>query len=75
MGIEAAEFFGTLVVFLIFVWDVIIISEIIQSSTSIVNKLMWSALIFIFPILGIIIYYIFERRQHQFHQYQYQTVP
>ncbi|KAI7817243.1 hypothetical protein BC939DRAFT_466532 [Gamsiella multidivaricata] len=54
-------FFGLIVLIL----DLIAIFEVLNSTRSITSKLLWALLIFLFPVFGLIIYFLFgEREQH-----------
>ncbi|CAO3564182.1 unnamed protein product [Mortierella alpina] len=46
-----------------FILDLIAIFEVINSNRSVTSKLLWSLLIFLFPILGLIIYFLFGGRE------------
>ena len=60
---EIIGIFGFIVLVLVLLLiDLIIIFEIIQSRRKIVLKVVWSVLIFIFPIFGALIYYLFSNR-------------
>lgn len=47
----------------------IVIFEILQSDRTIVKKLAWGALVFLFPILGLIIYFLFSAREEHDRRY------
>ena len=53
---------GGILGFIVLVMDLIGIFEIIQSRRKLVSKVGWSVLIFIFPIFGALIYYLFSNR-------------
>lgn len=40
-----------------------IIVEVFQSSRPPANKLIWAVLVFFFPVLGAILYYLFSDRE------------
>ncbi len=42
--------------------DVIALLEIAQSARSTSDKILWAALIVLFPILGFVVYYFFARK-------------
>ncbi|KAF9347312.1 hypothetical protein BGX26_001195 [Mortierella sp. AD094] len=52
-------FFGLIV----FILDLIAIFEVLNSNRSVSSKLLWSLLIFLFPVFGIIIYFLFGNRE------------
>jgi hypothetical protein len=45
----------------ILILDILAIVEIFQSSKDLTHKLLWSLLILLAPVLGLIIYWIFGR--------------
>jgi len=55
-------FSGGVIAFLILVLDIIVLMEIIRSKRDIPMKLLWALIIFMFPVVGIIIYFIFADR-------------
>jgi len=53
--------FGGLIGLIILVLDILAIIEIFKSSSDTMSKLLWTLLILFFPLLGLIIYYLFGR--------------
>ncbi|KAG0210091.1 hypothetical protein BGX31_001982, partial [Mortierella sp. GBA43] len=47
---------GGIIGLIIFILDVIAIFEIINSNRSLTSKVLWSILIILFPILGLLLY-------------------
>jgi hypothetical protein len=37
--------------------------EIIKSKRPVVNKVLWALVVFLFPVVGMIIYYLFSNRE------------
>ncbi|KAF2014870.1 hypothetical protein BU24DRAFT_463614 [Aaosphaeria arxii CBS 175.79] len=54
---------GGIVGFIVLVLDIIAWVEIIKSNRPPVNKVIWCLVVFLFPIIGMIIYYLFSNRQ------------
>ena len=54
---------GGVASFFVFILDIIIISEVINSSRTISGKLGWSFLVFLFPVFGAIMYFVFASRE------------
>ncbi len=48
--------------FIILILDIIALVEVFGSDRDTTSKVLWCLLIFFFPILGIIIYYLFGRK-------------
>jgi hypothetical protein len=53
--------FGGLIGLVILILDIIVIVEIFKSSKDMVTKLLWTLLILLFPLVGLLIYYFFGR--------------
>ncbi|KAI7159022.1 hypothetical protein KC349_g4454 [Hortaea werneckii] len=54
---------GGIVGFIVLVLDVIVWMEVLQSNRPVSHKVLWCVLVFIFPIVGIIIYWFFSNRE------------
>lgn len=55
--------FGSLIGLIIFILDVIAIIEVFKSSKDTLTKLLWTLLILLFPLVGLLIYYFLGRKQ------------
>ncbi|KAF2642966.1 hypothetical protein P280DRAFT_477831 [Massarina eburnea CBS 473.64] len=53
---------GGILGFIVLVLDVIAWVEIIKSNRPPVNKVLWCLVVFLFPIVGMIVYYLFSNR-------------
>jgi hypothetical protein len=52
---------------LIFLLDIIVLVEVLQSSREVLRKVLWIVVILFLPIIGIIIYFFFgDRHKHQY---------
>ncbi|KAF9169241.1 hypothetical protein BGX21_011202 [Mortierella sp. AD011] len=51
-----AAYSGGFIGLVVFILDLIAIFEVINSNRSVTAKLLWSLLIFLFPILGLVLY-------------------
>lgn len=54
--------YGSFIGLIIFILDIIAIIEIFKSSRDIMTKLLWTLLILLFPLVGILIYYFVGRK-------------
>ncbi|CZT10583.1 hypothetical protein WAI453_003055 [Rhynchosporium graminicola] len=52
---------GGIIGLIVLVLDVIAFLEILKSGRPALNKLLWCLLVFLFPIVGLIIYFFFGR--------------
>ena len=46
---------------LILILEIIVIYEVVDSSRPVLNKVAWGLLVLLFPVLGVIIYFLFSR--------------
>ncbi|CBX93656.1 hypothetical protein IAQ61_003545 [Plenodomus lingam] len=54
---------GGIVGFIVLVLDIIAWIEIFKSNRPVPNKVLWALVVFLFPVVGMIIYYLFSNRQ------------
>ncbi|KAF2846878.1 hypothetical protein T440DRAFT_404879 [Plenodomus tracheiphilus IPT5] len=54
---------GGIIGFIVLVLDIIAWIEIFKSNRPVPNKVLWSLVVFLFPVVGMIIYYLFSNRQ------------
>ncbi|KAK7959563.1 uncharacterized protein PG986_004417 [Apiospora aurea] len=53
---------GGIVGFIVLVLDIIVFIEVLKSNRAPSEKLLWCLVVFLFPIVGMIIYFIFSNR-------------
>ncbi|KAG7286912.1 hypothetical protein NEMBOFW57_006412 [Staphylotrichum longicolle] len=53
---------GGLVGLVILILDIIVFVEVLKSSRPPVHKLIWCLVVFLFPVIGLIAYYLFSNR-------------
>jgi len=53
---------GGIIGFIVLVLDVIVWFEVLKSDRPVLHKVLWSLLVFLFPIGGIVIYWLFSNR-------------
>ncbi|KAH7125626.1 hypothetical protein B0J11DRAFT_434071 [Dendryphion nanum] len=54
---------GGIIGFIVLVLDIIAWIEIFKSNRPTVNKVIWALIVFLFPVVGMIIYYLFSDRE------------
>merc|ERR1712113_1237490 len=54
---------GGVIGFIVLVLDILVWIEVLKSSRPVSHKLLWSVLVFIFPIGGLILYWLLSDRQ------------
>ncbi|KAG0032624.1 hypothetical protein BGZ81_010437 [Podila clonocystis] len=58
-----ATYSGGFIGLVVLILDLIAIFEVINSNRSVTAKFLWSLLIFLFPILGLVLYFLFGGRE------------
>ncbi|PBP22982.1 hypothetical protein BUE80_DR006110 [Diplocarpon rosae] len=66
---------GGVVGFLVLILDIMVFMEVLKSNRPVLPKLLWCVLVFIFPIGGLIIYYLFSNRAAHNTTGGYETLP
>ncbi|KAI0542141.1 hypothetical protein GGR58DRAFT_454156 [Xylaria digitata] len=54
---------GGIIGFIILVLDIIVLIEVLKSNRPASNKLIWCLVVFLFPVVGMIIYFLFSNRK------------
>ncbi|KNG51591.1 hypothetical protein DDE82_008761 [Stemphylium lycopersici] len=54
---------GGIIGFIVLVLDIIAWIEIFKSNRPVSNKVIWALVVFLFPVVGMIVYYLFSNRQ------------
>ncbi|KAF8948986.1 hypothetical protein BGZ52_006316 [Haplosporangium bisporale] len=58
-----AAYSGGFLGLVILILDLIAVFEVLNSNRTVSSKLLWSLLIFLFPVFGLIIYFLFANRE------------
>ncbi|KAL1842113.1 hypothetical protein VTJ49DRAFT_5992 [Mycothermus thermophilus] len=66
---------GGLLGLVVFILDVIVFVEVIKSSRTPAQKLIWCLVVFLFPVIGLIVYYLFSNRDAYQRGSGYETLP
>merc|ERR1711964_911229 len=75
---QAAWKYGTgggIIGFIVLILDIMIFIEVLKSNREVLPKLLWCVLVFVFPIGGMIIYYLFSNRAAHNSASGYETLP
>ncbi|KAI0014112.1 hypothetical protein F4779DRAFT_560756 [Xylariaceae sp. FL0662B] len=54
---------GGIVGFIILVLDIIVFIEVLKSNRPATDKLIWCLVVFFFPIVGMVVYFLFSNRK------------
>ncbi|QDS72712.1 hypothetical protein FKW77_003480 [Venturia effusa] len=65
---------GGVVGFIVLILDIIVFIEVLKSNRPVSHKLLWCVLVFLFPIVGIIIYWLFSNREAHNSSSGYETI-
>ncbi|QSZ28815.1 hypothetical protein DSL72_003320 [Monilinia vaccinii-corymbosi] len=67
---------GGVVGFIVLILDIIVFIEVLKSNRPPSHKLLWCLVVFLFPILGLVIYWLFSNRQeHNSGSGSYEAIP
>ncbi|KAK2017507.1 hypothetical protein LZ32DRAFT_523091 [Colletotrichum eremochloae] len=53
---------GGILGFVVLVLDIIVFMEVLQSNRPVSHKVLWCLVVFLFPIVGMVIYWLFSNR-------------
>jgi len=54
---------GGIIGFIVLILDIIVFMEVLQSNRPPLNKVLWCLLVFLFPIVGMVVYWLFSNRE------------
>ncbi|KAI0445586.1 hypothetical protein F4803DRAFT_507425 [Xylaria telfairii] len=54
---------GGIAGFIVLILDLIVFIEVLKSNRSTPDKLLWCLVVFLFPIIGMIVYFLFSNRK------------
>ncbi|KAK4520033.1 formin-binding protein [Mucor velutinosus] len=66
------QYSGGLIGLIILILDLIVIFEVMNSNRTITGKLGWSLLVFFFPVVGLILYFLLSGRSE--HNARYEAI-
>ncbi|KAB8289628.1 hypothetical protein MFRU_007g00230 [Monilinia fructicola] len=67
---------GGVIGFIVLILDIIVFIEVLKSNRPPSHKLLWCLVVFLFPILGLVIYWLFSNRQaHNSGSGSYEAIP
>ncbi|EXL41287.1 hypothetical protein FOCG_16100 [Fusarium oxysporum f. sp. radicis-lycopersici 26381] len=66
---------GGIIGFIILVLDILVWIEVLQSNRPVSHKILWCLVVFLFPVVGMIIYYLFSNRKSHMRNSDYTPVP
>ncbi|KAK3051455.1 hypothetical protein LTR09_007478 [Extremus antarcticus] len=77
LGMNPGQQYGTgggIVGFIVLVLDIIIWIEVLKSSRPPSHKILWCVLVFIFPVVGALAYWVLSDRK-KWNDQQYEVLP
>ncbi|KAM3074146.1 hypothetical protein ACMFMG_003032 [Clarireedia jacksonii] len=67
---------GGVVGFIVLILDILVFIEVLKSNRPPSHKLLWCLVVFLFPILGLIVYWLFSNRAaHNSGSGSYEAIP
>ncbi|KAI8595410.1 hypothetical protein EDD21DRAFT_391327 [Dissophora ornata] len=64
---------GSLLGLIVLILDLIAIVQVLNSERPVLSKLLWCLLIFLFPFVGIVFYYLFAEQERR--RLRYVSIP
>ncbi|RKF80374.1 hypothetical protein GcM1_05320 [Golovinomyces cichoracearum] len=64
---------GSIIGIIVLILDVLVFNEVLKSNRPTSHKFLWCVVVFLFPIFGLVIYWLFSDRDAHFHG-GYQTI-
>jgi len=61
---------GGIIGLIVLILDIFVFIEVFKSSRPASHKILWSLFVFFFPVVGLIIYYLFSNRQQYTSNYE-----
>jgi len=65
---------GGVVGFVVLILDIIVFIEVLQSNRPVPHKVLWCLVVFLFPIIGMIVYWLFSNREEHNRRGGYETL-
>ncbi|KUJ17098.1 uncharacterized protein LY89DRAFT_685052 [Mollisia scopiformis] len=66
---------GGLLGFVILILDIMVFMEVLKSNRPPSHKLLWCVVVFLFPILGLVFYWLFSNREKHMGSGGYEAIP
>jgi len=67
---------GGVVGFIVLILDIIVFMEVLKSNRPVSHKLLWCVFVFLFPIVGLVVYWLFSNREaHMSEGGGYEAIP
>lgn len=66
---------GGIVGFIVLILDIIVFMEVLKSNRAPSHKLLWCVVVFLFPIIGLIVYWLFSNRAAHAGSGSYEAIP
>ncbi|CAG8953665.1 hypothetical protein HYFRA_00006554 [Hymenoscyphus fraxineus] len=66
---------GGVIGFIILILDIIVFIEVLKSNRPPLHKVLWCLVVFLFPIIGMLVYYFFSNRGAHSGSGNYEAIP
>ncbi|ORY65413.1 uncharacterized protein BCR38DRAFT_457578 [Pseudomassariella vexata] len=66
---------GGVLGFLVLILDILVFIEVLKSNRPTSNKVLWCLVVFLFPIIGMVIYFLFSNRAEHNSGGSYEPLP
>ncbi|KAK4184848.1 hypothetical protein QBC35DRAFT_476902 [Podospora australis] len=65
---------GGILGLIVLILDIIVFVEVLQSNRPASSKIIWCLVVFLFPIVGMVVYYVFSNRSAHSNRSGYETL-
>ncbi|KAL1869358.1 hypothetical protein Daus18300_005570 [Diaporthe australafricana] len=66
---------GGIIGFIVLILDIIVFIEVLKSNRPPIHKLLWCLAVFVFPIVGLVVYFFFSNRAEHNSGGSYEPLP
>ncbi|KAK7730375.1 hypothetical protein SLS53_009075 [Cytospora paraplurivora] len=66
---------GGVIGFIVLILDIIVFIEVLKSSRPPAHKVLWCLVVFLFPIIGLVVYWLFSGRAESNSSGSYEPLP
>ncbi|KAH8766336.1 hypothetical protein F5882DRAFT_413924 [Hyaloscypha sp. PMI_1271] len=66
---------GGVLGFIVLILDILVFMEVLKSNRPPSHKLLWCVFVFVFPILGFVVYWLFSNREAHTGSGSYEAIP
>ncbi|KAH8661573.1 hypothetical protein BGZ60DRAFT_381354 [Tricladium varicosporioides] len=65
---------GGVLGFIVLILDILVFMEVLKSNRPVTHKVLWCLVVFLFPVLGLVVYWLFSNREAHRGSGGYETI-